>query len=185
MDDQKIKSAMKSQLDSLEMNKQLKEKTMSYIMNQHLRTKSQLKFTWISSRVGFIAICLMAFILIHKGESANYSLAPSSTLGEEVNVQTRQLQSSLDTLQRVMDQLGLTYTIGTSQVETSYTITPIIIEGNKNYYVELSTTVDNFDVCSQTSLQVIQLDEKSLFLSIDVDEELIKSLIAEYTILCK
>ena len=34
MDDQKIKSAMKLQLDSLEMDKQLKEKTLRYIMNE-------------------------------------------------------------------------------------------------------------------------------------------------------
>ena len=85
----------------------------------------------------------------------------------------------------VMDQLNLTYRIGTPHIETSYTVTPIIVDDVKGYYVELSTTVDNFDVCSQTSLQVIRLGEKSLFLYADVQDELVESLIANYTILCK
>ena len=49
----------------------------------------------------------------------------------------------------------------------------------------LIKTVDNFDVCSQTSLQVIRLGEKSLFLYADMQDELVESLIANYTILCR
>lgn len=185
MDDQKIKSAMKSQLDSLEMNQQLKEKTMRYIMNKPSTLTSQLSRRCISSGLGIIAVCLMGFILIPKVESTNHSLKPTSTLNNELNINTRQVQAPLDTLKMVMDQLNLTYTIGTSRIETSYIVTPIIIDDDKGYYVELSTTVDNFDVCSQTSFQVIRLGEKSLFLYVDAHDELVESLIANHTILCK
>lgn len=185
MDDQKIKSAMKSQLDSLEMDKQLKEKTLRYIMNEKAMLTSRLSWRWMSSGLGFIAVCLIAFILIPKVESTNHSLNPISTLTDDLNVNTRQVGTPLDTLKMVMDQLNLTYRIGTPHIETSYTVTPIIVDDVKGYYVELSTTVDNFDVCSQTSLQVIRLGEKSLFLYADVQDELVESLIANYTILCK
>ena len=52
MDDQKIKSAMKSQLDSIEMDKQLKEKTLRYIMNEKPMLTSRLSWRWMSSGLG-------------------------------------------------------------------------------------------------------------------------------------
>ena len=97
MDDQKIKSAMKLQLDSLEMDKQLKEKTLRYIMNEKPMLTSQLSWRWMNSGLGFVAVCLMAFILIPKVESTNHSLNLISTLNDDLSVNTRQVETPLDT----------------------------------------------------------------------------------------
>ena len=62
-------------------------------------------------------------------------------------VHIRQIEMPLERLKQVFNQLNLTYKIGTTQTETDYTVIPIEIEQIESYYVELSTIVDNSDLC--------------------------------------
>ena len=73
MDDGRIKSAIKSQLDSIELNQQLKEKTIQSIKQQsdqsHFRTNYLL-----GGGISLVMICLVAIVLINPFKQLEQSL---------------------------------------------------------------------------------------------------------------
>lgn len=183
MDEHKIKSAMKSQLDSIEMDKCLKEKTMRALA-QHTTNTYRLRWPFIGSGLGVIALCIMAFVLIRSNE-INERPTPIAILSEEVNNHVRQVESPLQRLTMIMNQLDLSYSIEPSKIESTYTVIPIVIEERESYYVELSETVDKYDICQNSSYTIIQFDEQHLFLYTGSKDELIQSLIVNGTLICK
>lgn len=182
MDEKKIRSAMKSQLDSIEMDNYLKEKTMR-ALSQHETNTYRLRWPFISSGLGMIALCIMAFILIWPND-INEQPTPIA-LSEKANNNVRQVDSPLQQLTTMMNQLDVSYSIEASQIESNYTVTPIVIENEESYYVELFETVDKYDVCQTSSYTIIQFDEQHLFLYNGSNDVLINSLIANGTLVCK
>lgn len=184
MDEQKIKSAIKSQLDSIELNEQLKEKTIQSIKHRTVKSRS-LRGYLLGSGISLAMTCLIAIILINPLKKSEPSPEPIAMLEGDSAVHIRQIEMPLERLKQVFNQLNLTYKLGTTQSETDYTVIPIEIEQIESYYVELSTIVDNSDLCLDSSYLVIQLNEKSFFFYAGTDDELIKSLANEGTRLCR
>lgn len=184
MDEQKIKSAIKSQLDSIELNEQLKEKTIQSIKHRTVKSRS-LRGYLLGSGISLAMTCLIAIILINPLKKSEPSPEPIAMLEGNSAVHIRQIEMPLERLKQVFNQLNLTYKLGTTQSETDYTVIPIEIEQIESYYVELSTIVDNSDLCLDSSYLVIQLNEKSFFFYAGTDDELIKSLANEGTRLCR
>lgn len=184
MDEQKIKSAIKSQLDSIELNEQLKEKTIQSIKHRTVKSRF-LRGYLLGSGISLAMTCLIAIILINPLKKSEPSPEPIAMLEGNSAVHIRQIEMPLERLKQVFNQLNLTYKLGTTQSETDYTVIPIEIEQIESYYVELSTIVDNSDLCLDSSYLVIQLNEKSFFFYAGTDDELIKSLANEGTRLCR
>lgn len=184
MDEQKIKSAIKSQLDSIELNEQLKEKTIQSIKHRTVKSRF-LRGDLLGSGISLAMTCLIAIILINPLKKSEPSPEPIAMLEGDSAVHIRQIEMPLERLKQVFNQLNLTYKLGTTQSETDYTVIPIEIEQIESYYVELSTIVDNSDLCLDSSYLVIQLNEKSFFFYAGTDDELIKSLANEGTRLCR
>lgn len=184
MDEQKIKSAIKSQLDSIELNEQLKEKTIQSIKHRTVKSRF-LRGYLLGSGISLAMTCLIAIILINPLKKSEPSPEPIAMLEGNSAVHIRQIEMPLERLKQVFNQLNLTYKLGTTQSETDYTVIPIEIEQIESYYVELSTIVDNSDLCLDSSYLVIQLNEKSFFFYAGTDGELIKSLANEGTRLCR
>lgn len=184
MDEQKIKSAIKSQLDSIELNEQLKEKTIQSIKHRTVKSRF-LRGYLLGSGISLAMTCLIAIILINPLKKSEPSPEPIAMLEGNSAVHIRQIEMPLERLNQVFNQLNLTYKLGTTQSETDYTVIPIEIEQIESYYVELSTIVDNSDLCLDSSYLVIQLNEKSFFFYAGTDGELIKSLANEGTRLCR
>lgn len=184
MDEQKIKSAIKSQLDSIELNEQLKEKTIQSIKHRTVKSRF-LRGYLLGSGISLAMTCLIAIILINPLKKTEPSPEPIAMLEGDSAVHIRQIEMPLERLKQVFNQLNLTYKLGTTQSETDYTVIPIEIEQIESYYVELSTIVDNSDLCLDSSYLVIQLNEKSFFFYAGTDDELIKSLANEGTRLCR
>lgn len=184
MDEQKIKSAIKSQLDSIELNEQLKEKTIQSIKHRTVKSRS-LRGYLLGGGISLAMTCLIAIILINPLKKSEPSPEPIAMLEGDSAVHIRQIEMPLERLKQVFNQLNLTYKLGITQSETDYTVIPIEIEQIESYYVELSTIVDNSDLCLDSSYLVIQLNEKSFFFYAGTDDELIKSLANEGTRLCR
>lgn len=184
MDEQKIKSAIKSQLDSIELNEQLKEKTIQSIKHRTVKSRF-LRGYLLGSGISLAMTCLIAIILINPLKKTEPSPEPIAMLEGDSAVHIRQIEMPLERLKQVFNQLNLTYKLGTTQSETDYTVIPIEIEQIESYYVELSIIVDNSDLCLDSSYLVIQLNEKSFFFYAGTDDELIKSLANEGTRLCR
>lgn len=184
MDEQKIKSAIKSQLDSIELNEQLKEKTIQSIKQRTAKSCS-LRGNLLGSGISLAMTCFIAIVLINSLQKSELSPEPIAMLKGDSGVHIRQIETPLERLRQVFNQLNLTYTQGTTQSKMDYTVIPIEIEQIESYYVELSATMDNSEICLDSSYLVIQLNEKSFFFYAGTDEELIKLLENEGTRLCR
>lgn len=64
MDDGRIKSAIKSQLDSIELNQQLKEKTIQSIKQQSNQSRFRTNYL-LGGGIGLVMTCLVAIVLIN------------------------------------------------------------------------------------------------------------------------
>ena len=132
MKDPNIKSVIQSQLDSIEMDRHLKYKTLKYIEDKSTkvqRPKSKL----IGGSLGAVAACMIGLIMTQLPQSIS---RPESVamLSEEGNIQTRQSALPLDDVTNHIEQLRLDYRLGVPESNDSYTLTPIHIDDKVSYY---------------------------------------------------
>lgn len=184
MDDGRIKSAIKSQLDSIELNQQLKEKTIQSIKQQSDQSHFRTNY-FLGGGISLVMICLVAIVLINPFKQLEQSPKPIAALEEGSSVQLRGIKTPFEQLKQLFNQLNLTYEIQSIQIESDYQVTPIEMEQDKSYYVELSTMMNPDDFCVDSSYLVIQLDEKNFFFYTGSNEDVIKTLTHTGKIICK
>lgn len=183
MKDPNIKSVIQSQLDSIEMDKHLRYKTLEYIENKSSKVYHP-KWKIIRGSLGAVAVCLIGFISIQLPEIVSRPESVSM-LGEEGSINARQSTSPLQSIMNILDQLQLNYSVGLTESNDGYIITSIKIDEVDSYYIELSTVVDNHDFClNNKQFTIIELDEKHLFFYAGENDEVVQLLTNTGTVIC-
>ncbi|MBQ4164267.1 MAG: hypothetical protein IJD87_04220 [Turicibacter sp.] len=183
MKDPNIKSVIQSQLDSIEMDRHLKYKTLKYIEDKSTKVHRP-KWKLIGGSLGAFAVCMIGLIMTQLPQSIS---RPESVamLSEEGNIQTRQSTLPLEDVTNHLEQLKLDYHLGVTESNDDYILTPIHIDDKVSYYLELSTPVDNSILCLNEEFTIIQLEDNHLFFYTGENDELKQLLLDIGTLMCK
>ena len=183
MKDPNIKSVIQSQLDSIEMDRYLKYKTLKYIEDKSTKVHRP-KWKLIGGSLGAFAACMIGLIMTQLPQAVS---SPESVamLSEEGNIQTRQSTLPLEDVTNHLEQLKLDYHLGVTESNDDYILTPIHIDDKVSYYLELSTPVDNSILCSNEEFTIIELEDNHLFFYTGENDELKQLLLDIGTLMCK
>ncbi len=196
MDEKKIKQAIQQQLETAEMNPYLKNKTMDYIARKSRRTN--YKYQQIK-KVSLTAMTFATLMLIAIMQNKDTNLSQPEYLsdhlpmtlslneGDERN-RTVMTETPFSQFKTQLTELGINYDEEAAFILEGTTIYSLSIEGVIGYYIDLSTSHENIEVCSvvanileQTNhasdtYQVFSIDEKTLFLYQGENEKLLEKL---------
>ena len=184
MEEQRIKQAIQTKLETVEMSPYLKNRTMDYIARKSRKDSHRYRQIKKISLTAMTFATVMLVVLVQNKEtsvvepqylSGNVPMAISSEGGSE---RTRSMMSetSFSQFKTTLNDLEIDYIEGASFISDGTTIHSLLIDDAQNYYLELSTDVENLDSCSLIesilaemneslgSYQVVKLDSQSLFL---------------------
>lgn len=201
MEEQKIKQAIEKQLETIEMNPYLKNRTMDYISRKSRKESHRYRQIKKISLTAMTFATVMLVVLVQNREtnivepqylSDTTPMVISSEEGVERN-RSVMIETSFSQFKTTLNDLEITYTEDASFISEGTTIHSLLIDDVQSYYLELSTDVENSDSCSLIesilaetnesldSYQVVKMDPQSLFLYGGDDQALLDQLPMEST----
>lgn len=201
MEEQKIKQAIEKQLETIEMNPYLKNRTMDYISRKSRKESHRYRQIKKISLTAMTFATVMLVVLVQNREtnivepqylSDTTPMVISSEEGVERN-RSVMIETSFSQFKTTLNDLEITYTEDASFISEGTTIHSLLIDDVQSYYLELSTDVENSDSCSLIesilaetnesldSYQVVKMDPQSLFLYGGDDQALLNQLPMEST----
>lgn len=201
MEEPKIKQAIEKQLETIEMNPYLKNRTMDYISRKSRKESHRYRQIKKISLTAMTFATVMLVVLVQNREtnivepqylSDTTPMVISSEEGVERN-RSVMIETSFSQFKTTLNDLEITYTEDASFISEGTTIHSLLIDDVQSYYLELSTDVENSDSCSLIesilaetnesldSYQVVKMDPQSLFLYGGDDQALLDQLPMEST----
>lgn len=184
MEEQKIKQAIETKLETVEMSPYLKNRTLDYIARKSRKDSHRYRQIKKISLTAMTLATVMLVVLVQKKEtngvepqylSENVPMAISSEGGVERN-RSMMIETSFSQFKTTLNELEVDYTEVASFISDGTTIHSLLIEAAQSYYLELSTDLENLDFCSLIesilaetnesldSYKVVKRDSQSLFL---------------------
>jgi len=201
MEEQKLKQAIQTKLETAQMSPYLKNRTMDYIARKSRKDSHRYRQIKKISLTAMTFATAMLVVLVQNKEtsvvepqylSENVPVAISSEGGIE-RTRSGMIETSFSQFKTTLNDLEIDYTETASFISDGTTIHSLLIEGAQSYYLELSTDVENSDSCSiiesilaemnesLDSYKVVKMDSQSLFLHGGDDQALLDQLAMEST----